>query len=57
VGARDRLDFSVFEGLEERVSSIDCKKHVFYSQPSYNLVASLPLKEKKYIKIVMTTGI
>jgi hypothetical protein len=29
VGARDRLEVSVMEGVEERILSIDCKKHPF----------------------------
>lgn len=33
VGAKDRLDVLVFEGVEERILPIDCKKHIFHSQP------------------------
>lgn len=57
VGSRDRLDVSVMEGVEERVLSIDCKKHVFLLVPFYDFIASLPSKEKEEIERVMSSGI
>lgn len=57
VGSKDRLDVSVMEGVEERVLSIDCKKHVFLLVPFYDSIASLPSKEKEEIEKVMSSGI
>lgn len=57
VGSKDRLDVSIMEGVEERVISIDCKKHVFHFEPFYDSIASLPSKEKEEIEKVMSSGI
>ena len=57
VGARDRLEVSVMEGVEERMLSIDCKKHAFLLVPFYDSIVSLPSKEKEEIEKVMSSGI
>lgn len=57
VGTRDKLDVSVLEGLEERVLSIDCKKHTFHLDPFLESISSLPLKDKEDIERVMVSGV
>lgn len=57
VGARNRLDVLVLEGVEERVLSIDCKKHIFHLEPFNGSIASLPAREKEEIERVMPSGI
>lgn len=57
VGARNRLDVSVLEGVEERVLCINCKKHIFHLEPFNGSIASLPAREKEEIEQVMASGI
>ena len=52
MGSRDRLDISVIEGVEERVLSIDCKKHVFHLKSFHDSIASVPLKEREDVERV-----
>ena len=56
VGSRDRLDVSVLEGLEERVLSIDSKKHTFHLEPFIESISSLPSKDKEDIERVIGSG-
>ena len=57
VGARERLDVTVTEGVEQRVLSIDCNKHIFDITPFNNSLVSLPSTEKEEIDRVMKAGI
>lgn len=57
MGSRDKLDISVIEGVEERVLSIDCKKHVFHLEPFHDSIASLPLKEREDVERVRASTI
>jgi hypothetical protein len=57
VGTRDRLDVSVLEGLEERVLSIDCKKHTFHLEPLSESISSLPSKDREEIEGVIVSGV
>ena len=57
LGTKDRLDVSVHEGLEVRVLSIDCKKHVFHSEPFFESISKLPTKEKEEIEAIMVSGV
>ena len=57
VGAKERLDVTVTEGVEQRVLSIDCKKHVFDLEPFTNSLATLPSTDKEEIGRIMKSGI
>jgi len=57
VGTRDTLEVAVLEGLEERVISIDCKKHRFHKEPFTESVSSLPSQDRDEIERVMVSGV
>ena len=57
VGACDTLNVAVLEGLEERVVSIDCKRHRFHLEPFSESVTSLSSPDKEEIERVMATGV
>lgn len=57
VGARDTLNVAVLEGVEERVVSIDCKKHRFHLEPFSESVSSLPSQDKEELERVMVSGV
>ena len=57
VGDQDRLNVSVLEGLEERIISIDCKRHRFHMEPFLESVSSLPSEDKEEIERVMVSGV
>jgi hypothetical protein len=57
VGVCDTLNVAVVEGLEERVISIDCKKHIFHLEPFSESVLSLPSQDKEEIERVMVSGV
>lgn len=57
LGARDTLNVAVQEGLEERVVSIDCKKHKFHLEPFSESVFSLPSQDQEEMERVMVSGV
>ena len=57
VGTKDKLDVSVLEGVEERVLSIDCKKHTFHLEPFLESISSLPSEDKADIEKIIASGV
>ena len=57
VGDRDRINVSVLEGVEERILSIDCKRHRFHMEPFSKSISSLSSEDKEEIERVMVSGV
>jgi len=57
IGDRDKLNVTVLEGLEERVLSIDCKRHRFHMEPFTQSISTLPPADKEEMERVMDTGV
>ena len=56
-GDRDKLNITVLEGVEERVLSVDCKKHKFHLSPFTGSVWDLPHADKVEMERVLTSGV
>ena len=57
IGDRDKLNILVLEGLEERVLSIDCKRHIYHREPFTQSISTLPQADKEEMERVMTSGV
>jgi len=57
VGDRDQLNVTVLEGLEERVLSIDCKRHRFHLEPFTKSIEMLPPADKEEMERMMVSGV
>jgi len=57
VGDRDQLNVSVLEGMEERILSIDCKRHRFHLEPFTQSIEMLPPADKEEMERVMVSGV
>jgi hypothetical protein len=57
VGDRDHLNVTVLEGLEERVLSIDCKRHRFHLEPFTKSIEMLPPAEREEMERMMVSGV
>ena len=57
IGDRDKLNVSVLEGLEERLLSIDCKRHIFHREPFSQSISTLPHADKEEMERVMISRV
>jgi hypothetical protein len=57
IGDRDKLNVTVLEGLEERILSIDCKRHRFHMEPFTQSISTLPPADKEDMERMMGSGV
>jgi hypothetical protein len=57
IGDRDKLNVTVLERLEERILSIDCKRHRFHMEPFTQSISTLPPADKEDMERVMVSGV
>ena len=57
IGDQDKLNVSVLEGLEERLLSIDCKRHIFHREPFSQSISTLPHADKEKMERVMISRV
>ena len=57
VGDRQKLNVSVLEGHEERLLSIDCKRHIFHREPFLQSISTLPPADNEEMERVITSGV
>ena len=57
IGDNDKLNVSVSEGREQRILSIDCKRHKFHMEPFTQSISTLPPADKEDMERVMGRGV